>query len=616
MMKKILPYLLAVVMAAMPITSPRAQSDGSNTGTGSGTGSAPITGSGSCIDRKQFQNELNGNQALVDSFCGLMMVEVGGMPDTCKVQFFESVMNRAWARKRQAGTIKFEIDTNINYWGEKGLRKPFNKNECDRLLRIALDGSNENNFNTDNSSAGLAKSNLASGKAGPRAQYCNGSSSELFSTDPWAEPSMKELIGMAPRADCQKFNGSLPSTGQPTNQGSSGGSGSGGSGSGGSGSNGGGTSSSSSSSSGGTTDPVQVHFNNMAEALKQIWVAAFQLMTEQMSANMMAQIQMVGMMFDAKEQLEAQRDIQRLTAQAHKDYHPSEEMCEIGTMVRDLADTQTRAKLTKMTVSNRLLARELSTGDVLTAEGEKSDFDSRMKDFRDNFCNQADNAHGLDYLCKGKDAPKEWKNRDINYTATLETPLTLDANFLDTTTTKEEQAVLSLVTYLFMHKPPAEIPPDRANFEKFKAPYQELRSVIAMRGVARSSIANIISQKTVGPENEGKGTPFIMALLKQMGLDDTEIKKMIGENPSYFAQMEVLTKTIYQDPTFIANLYDKPANVKRIRAAMQAIKLMQDRDIHEALMRREMLMSMILEVRLRQYQERLVNRVNGMINAQ
>lgn len=350
--------------------------------------------------------------------------------------------------------------------------------------------------------------------------------------------------------------------------------------------------------------------------LKQIWVAAFQLMTEQMSANMMAQIQMVGQMFDAKEQLEAQRDIQRLTAAAHKDYHPSEQMCEIGTMVRDLADTQTRAKLTKMTVSNRLLARELSTGGVLTWEGAKSDFDSRMKSFRDNYCSYADNGNGLDYLCKGKEATPEWKNRDINYVATVETPLTLDINFLDTNKTKEEEAVLSLINYLFMHKPPVKIPPAYAKLQKFEAPYQELRSVIAMRGVARNTISNILAQKSVGPENEGKGTPYIMALLKQMGLNDDEIKKMVGENPSYFAQMEILTKTIYQDPTFVANLYDKPANVKRIRAAMQAIKLMQDRDIHEALMRREILLSMILETRLRQYQERLTNRVSGMLYAQ
>ena len=59
------------------------------------------------------------------------------------------------------------------------------------------------------------------------------------------------------------------------------------------------------------------------------------------------------------------------------------------------------------------------------------------------------------------------------------------------------------------------------------------------------------------------------------------------------------TKKIYQSPTFYTNLYDKPANVQRLRAAMKAVKIMQDRDIHAAYLRREMLMSMLLEVKLR-----------------
>ncbi len=45
---------------------------------------------------------------------------------------------------------------------------------------------------------------------------------------------------------------------------------------------------------------------------------------------------------------------------------------------------------------------------------------------------------------------------------------------------------------------------------------------------------------------------------------------------------------------------------------MTAIKVMQDRDIHKALLRREMLMSMLLEINLRYEQQDLENR--GGIN--
>lgn len=409
---------------------------------------------------------------------------------------------------------------------------------------------------------------------------------------------MQKLIERAPHAQCTPFNvsgGTTAGTGKDVGAGNSG------------------TSPGSSTPGGGGSS---VHFSNLAEALKTIWVAAFQLMTEQLTAAMIHQVQAVGMMFDAKEQMEAQRDFQERYAQAHKDYHPSEQMCEIGTMVRNLANTDDRARLTALTVSNRMLARELATGDSMTVEGPLSDTRSRLKNFRDKHCTKQDNGGGLKNLCE-TEADKKRLNRDVDFIQSVEVPLTLPVDFLDTETTPEEEDLFALVNYLFMHRTPIQIPPNYTTNPDFPKLYQDLRSVIAMRGVARNSIAHIIAEKTAGPKNEddnvNNAAPYIKSLLKEFGLSDEEIKAMVGDRPSYFAQMEILTKKVYQHPNFVVNLYDKPTNVKRIRAAMRAIKLMQDRDIHEALLRREMLLSMILEARLRVYQDTLYNRVNATI---
>ena len=75
---------------------------------------------------------------------------------------------------------------------------------------------------------------------------------------------------------------------------------------------------------------------------------------------------------------------------------------------------------------------------------------------------------------------------------------------------------------------------------------------------------------------------------------------MIGLRPSYYAQLELLAKKIYQNPDFYANLYDKPANVKRKRVALQAIELMLDRAIYESQIRQEMAASVLLSARLRE----------------
>lgn len=93
------------------------------------------------------------------------------------------------------------------------------------------------------------------------------------------------------------------------------------------------------------------------------------------------------------------------------------------------------------------------------------------------------------------------------------------------------------------------------------------------------------------------------AMLREFGIQDRnasgstddEIHAMLGVRPSYYAQMEVLTKKIYQTPDFYTNLYDKPVNVERIGVAMDAISIMNQRDRYESLLRREMLTAMLVE---------------------
>ena len=134
--------------------------------------------------------------------------------------------------------------------------------------------------------------------------------------------------------------------------------------------------------------------------------------------------------------------------------------------------------------------------------------------------------------------------------------------------------------------------------KSFTKPYQDMRSVIAMRGVARNSIASFIAQKTEGPEpedGESNAAPYIYALLTEFGWDKEEIEKMFGEKPSYYAQMEVLTKKLYQHPNFYTNLYDKPVNVDRMGVAMDALSLMNQRDRYDSMLRREMLNAMLIE---------------------
>ncbi len=343
------------------------------------------------------------------------------------------------------------------------------------------------------------------------------------------------------------------------------------------------------------------------------YVAALQLMTEQFSAVMMNYAFIVGTYFDAAMQLETQRELQVLQAQAHKDYHPSEMMCEFGTFVRTVARTEEKANIDKLAMNAIFMTEYTGMEHAATSEGTLYDTEARIKQFREKFCDPADNNNGLRYMCQhdpsdgqitngedigagadGSNTP-ERLNADIDVARSLFAPLTLDLNFSDDQLSDHEEMLLAMGRHLYWPKPIALATPDSL-IDSFPD-YQNARSLFAQKNVAHNSLLEIAGMKASSlPGNEeDSGWNFMKALLKDFGLEDEEIHTYLGSYPSYYAQMEVLTKKIYQNPDFYTNLYDKPANVERIGAALDAFKMMQTRDLYESSLRKEMLTSLLVE---------------------
>lgn len=583
--------------------------------------SGEITPDGKCIDRTEQAAELNADPNLRNEICSLALAELSGPKprdnefadpelEKCYVMWFESVLNRTAALKERFGqwTVKKTISRESGYWPKKQIRPAVSANNaigCQRALTKATQGSNTCGYCTDNGSAGVRQASIDRGDEGRDCIAANGKP-ERFAInkasgyDKWAaREKAKTPPGCNPANAVQPVppgGGSTPDGKQTTPVGTV----------------------------PPITNPADLHFNLLSDTLKDIWVASFQLMTSQLTTTMMLQVEAIGTFFDAKHHLETQRLIQQKTAKAHKDYQPSEQMCEMGTFVRNLADSEQRSKLTQTAITRAALDRALAAGDVKTHQ-IGSDEVTRRENFIKTFCNKKDNAEQNKILCN-KETKAERKNADINYTQTVDMPLTLKINLVgDVPETEEEKIekenIFTFIDYIFMHDRFVWKSKNDTPLHSFVKPYMDMRSIIAMRSVAQNSFAYIISEKAQGPkEKPGAAAkdkksvaPFLRALMKEMGLKETEINETIGEYPSYYAQMEVLTKTIYQHPEFVANLYDKPANVKRLRAAMMAIKVMQDRDIHKALLRREMLTSLLLELQLRNEQQEFMIQELGPI---
>lgn len=346
-------------------------------------------------------------------------------------------------------------------------------------------------------------------------------------------------------------------------------------------------------------------------------LAALQVMTSQLTASTVNQIMIVGAMLDAKHQLETQRLFQQLTAEAHRDYQPSEGLCTVGTMTRSLASSERRGELTQIALANRMNERQLLSGDILSGVDTESDFWSRLKQFRMVFCNPKDNGNGLHNLCKGGGSDKKRFNRDIDFTATVDMPLTLEIDYNLADKTADEENIFALSAHLYAHDQlPAvlqgELVDQNGNPAEGALKLMNLRSLAAKRSVAQNSFAAVVGQRAQGsPE----AAPFLYSALKEMsneGISDDEIKKYLGDKPSYYAQMEMLTKKVYQHPAFYTDLYDKKTNVLRKEAAMQAVNLMQKRDMYRSLLRSETLFSVILETSLMDLQEKVRNEIDQL----
>lgn len=361
-------------------------------------------------------------------------------------------------------------------------------------------------------------------------------------------------------------------------------------------------------------------------------------LTEYLSINAMFQMQMIGTIFDAKNQIETQRLFFQLQAEAHRDYHPSAGMCVFGTGFRSLAATESRAKLNVTAMSARSIARQLGTQGSTSASAANADKRARWDQFVNSYCDPRDNGWsagrtGLTRACD-RDGPggstlagatdTNRYNRDIDYTRLIDTPRTLNVNFADIELTDpsplpaypandprqegrhDEEDVLALAANLYGHDNLTR----RISFNHLgsaspRDQYNDLRTIIAKRAVAENSFNSIVSMKSAGTGGMlGAGVEtgaYLGAIIRELlpaGAADEEIIAMIGERPSQYAQLELLGKLIYQNPRFFANLYDKPANVDRKSVAMKAISLMLDRALFESELRQEMLMSVMLSSKL------------------
>ncbi len=367
---------------------------------------------------------------------------------------------------------------------------------------------------------------------------------------------------------------------------------------------------------------VTSHVNNTITLLKNNYLTAMMLMTEQLSAVAMHQTFAVGTFLDAKQQLEAERSHQRLKAQAVKDYHPSDQMCRIGSYMRSIANSEQKAKADTRMLSERLLNNYTGEAGTATSINNGSYIAARLQQFRESYCDVNDNNGGLALMCDHDGNPLTPAtgahdvmrvNKDIDIVRTIDNPETLEINFSDNALSNDEEDVMALAANLYWPEALAW-PADDKGMKKKTNAMKHARRAMALNTIAHNSYTNLAGLKSASLPPAGGVEPgwmFMKTFVKEFGLSEADIKQWLGDNPSYWAQMDILTKKMVQHPNFYTNLYDKPVNVDRISVALEAISLMQMRDHYDSKLREELVKSAMIETEL----ERSFNRAQSRLTA-
>ncbi len=347
---------------------------------------------------------------------------------------------------------------------------------------------------------------------------------------------------------------------------------------------------------------------------KEHILAAMMMMTEQLVSTAMEQMFIIGTFFDAEIQLETQRLFQELTAQAHKDYHPSFGMCEIGTLSRSLAASQRQGEYNSYLLSQHMQDRQMRSIGMAGAAGKGMDVVHRWEQFRETFCNEYGNDQELgprtnEVICQGVNIVD--RDKDVDYTRMVEYPNTIAVNFADGADDIEEESIFALASNLYGHNVFSYFPETFFKNPDNQDEYMYVRSIVAKRSVAQNSFNNIIALKSEGKEETEELRLYMEKVLEQLGIEDpAEALAILGERPSYYAQMELLTKKLYQRPEFYTSLYDKPVNVERKKAALRALGLVQNMDLFKSKLRSEAALSVLTEMEVYKAQEMVQDRMN------
>ncbi len=331
-------------------------------------------------------------------------------------------------------------------------------------------------------------------------------------------------------------------------------------------------------------------------------------MTEQLSSVGISLPQMFGAFEDAKLMLETKDDLNEIKYNSVQNNKPSPQLCEMASVSQGMIASRENRKLFQKTLVKGAQDNQLAKTGTAASGGPKQAADVRRAKVCDH-ASPTDNANGAYQLCPDP-APDTLQGCDtdiacISNAGTL--PFDPDGASMDGKT----GAAQAFMNNVFGPDAMPTMSAEALNTPIQQLTYLDKRSLAAKRSVAQYCFAHVLSQKAQGST---EGVAQMRAVLEKKGIPPEIAEARISENASESERLEMMTKDMF-DSQFFVDTIGREADIKRKQAAVQQTSLLLRREMLASQTCNELMTSIIVELKVSDYQDSIQNAADGSGNA-
>ena len=314
---------------------------------------------------------------------------------------------------------------------------------------------------------------------------------------------------------------------------------------------------------------------NVRRAIGRWWsrgyLPALQDMTKQLSTMRPDQSMSLGMMDEAKGQVQTQLKMQEKTVEQDRRMRVSDLMCPVATVAPALGETERMSRAVANVVSVQTSPRRMAQVGSISQHGRGAERNAQWQTYRTNFCNPADNNGAAGCAVAG---PMAGKDTDVN-SLLWGTKQTID--MITPVVGPQNELLVDTALQNMLAPVSAEpISPSVVNTATGQREMLRRRSLEARQRTAYNVMARMVGQRTGGIKPRPEAAA-VKAAANGPGSDPS----LISPNPSYKELMDSMTRDRYRQPDYLIRLVDDPEAIMREQGNIKALQLQQMNEIYK-----------------------------------